>query len=213
MFNIFIKFQAFVERYFDCNIKSIQSDWGGEYRQLNKFFTSLGIAQRLSCPHTHQQNGSAERKHCHIVESGLTLLATASVPFIYWDQAFLTAVYLINCLPSLVINNKSPLTLLYHKTLDYKFLKTFGCACWPHLRPYNTHKLDYHSKRPYNTHKLDYHSKRCIFLGYSLNHKGYRCLDPTINRISIFLIQLFHVKFSRTNHFLAESHSYNPTLI
>jgi transposase InsO family protein len=66
VFNIFLKFQAFVERYFERKIKSIQSDWGGEYRNLNKFFTSLGISHRLSCPHTHQQNGSVERKHRHI---------------------------------------------------------------------------------------------------------------------------------------------------
>jgi hypothetical protein len=172
VYNIFLKFQVFVERYFNTKIKSIQSDWGGEYRNLNKFFSSLGILHRLSCPHTHQQNGSVERKHRHIVETGLTLLANASVPFSYWDDAFLTSTYLINCLPSPVTHNKSPLEILYHKVPDYNFLKTFGCACWPHLLPYNTHKLDFRSKQ-------------CIFLGYSLNHKGYRCLDPITNRIYI----------------------------
>ena len=172
VFNIFLKFQKFVERYFDRKIKSLQSDWGGEYRNLNKFFTSLGISHRISCPHTHQQNGSVERKHRHIVETGLTLLASSSVPFSYWDEAFLTAAYLINCLPSPITQHKSPIDILYHKSPDYKFLKTFGCACWPHLRPYNSHKLDFRSKR-------------CIFIGYSLNHKGYRCLNPTTNRIYI----------------------------
>jgi hypothetical protein len=100
------------------------------------------------------------------------LLATASVPFSYWDEAFLTSAYLINCLPSPVTKNKSPLEILYHKTPDYNFLKTFGCACWPHLRPYNTHKFDFRSKR-------------CVFLGYSLNHKGYKCLDLSTNRMYI----------------------------
>jgi hypothetical protein len=31
----------------------------------------------------HQQNGFVERKHRHIVETGLTILATASIPFSY----------------------------------------------------------------------------------------------------------------------------------
>jgi hypothetical protein len=172
VFNIFLKFQAFVERCFDRKIKSIQSDWGGEYRNLNKFFTSLGISHRISCPHTHQQNGSVERKHRHIVETGLTLLASSSVPFSYWDEAFLTVAYLINCLPSPITQHKSLIDILYHKSPDYKFLKIFGCACWPHFCPYNSHKLDFRSKH-------------CIFFGYSLNHKGYRCLDPTTNRIYI----------------------------
>uniref|UniRef100_A0A2N9I4N5 Uncharacterized protein n=1 Tax=Fagus sylvatica TaxID=28930 RepID=A0A2N9I4N5_FAGSY len=136
------------------------------------WYPDTGISHRLSCPHTHQQNGSVERKHRHIVETGLTLLAYSSVPFSYWDEAFLTAAYLINCLPSPITQHKSLIDILYHKSPDYKFLKTFGCACWPHLRPYNSHKLDFRSKR-------------CIFLGYNLNHKGYRCLDPTTNRIYI----------------------------
>ncbi|KAK1646191.1 hypothetical protein QYE76_063996 [Lolium multiflorum] len=38
----------------------------------------------------------AERKHRHIVEVGLALLAQASMPLKFWDEAFLTATYLIN---------------------------------------------------------------------------------------------------------------------
>jgi hypothetical protein len=44
------------------------------------FFQDIDIGHRVSCPHTHQQNGSAERKHHHIVETGLALLAYSSVP-------------------------------------------------------------------------------------------------------------------------------------
>jgi hypothetical protein len=69
-------------------IISVQSDWGGEYHNLNSFFQKLGISHRVSCPHTYQQNGVAERKHRHIVETGLTLLAHASVPFCYWSECF-----------------------------------------------------------------------------------------------------------------------------
>jgi hypothetical protein len=57
--------------------------------------------------HTHQQNGSVERKQRHIVETGLTILANASMPLCYWDEAFTTTCFLINRLPSLVLHNKS----------------------------------------------------------------------------------------------------------
>jgi hypothetical protein len=73
----------------------------------------LVLDTRVSCPHTHQQNGSAERKHRHIVEIGLTLLAHAAMPLKFWDEAFTTATYLINRLPTRVIDNLSSLQRLF----------------------------------------------------------------------------------------------------
>jgi len=103
--------------------------------------------------------------------TGLTLLAHSNVPFKYWEDAFDTACYLINCLPSLT-HPKSPFELLFNKLPDYTFLKTFGCECWPYLRPYNSHKFSYHSKS-------------CLFLGYSEPHLGYKCLDLSTGRLYI----------------------------
>jgi len=156
----------------DRKIKAIQTDWGGEYQRLSSFFTKVGISHQVSCPHAHQQNGAAERKHRHIVEVGLALLSGASMPLKFWDEAFLTTTYLINRLPSAVINFTTPLERLFGQKPDYSFLRTFDCACWPNLRPYNAHKLQFRSKR-------------CVFLGYSNLHKGYKCLDITSGRVYI----------------------------
>ena len=46
---------------------------------FTQFLQSYGIVCKFSCPYTQQQNGSAERKHRHITEIGLTLLAQASL--------------------------------------------------------------------------------------------------------------------------------------
>jgi histone deacetylase 1/2 len=172
VFSCFREFQQLVERQFDRKIKTMQTDWGGEYQSLHSFFKQVGIAHHISCPHKHQQNGSAERKHRHIVEVGLSILAHASMPLKYWDEAFLTAVFLINRLPSQVIDGATPLERLTGKQTDYSFLRTFGCACWPNLCPYNKHKLQFRSRR-------------CVFLGYSNFHKGFKCLDPSEGRIYI----------------------------
>lgn len=80
VFQCFREFQNLVERQFDKKILALQSDWGGEYQSLNSFFKNVGITHYVSCPHAHQQNGAAERKHRHIVEMGITLLAHASMP-------------------------------------------------------------------------------------------------------------------------------------
>jgi hypothetical protein len=68
---------------FDRKIIAIQTDWGDKYEKLNSFFHHVGISHLVSCPHTHQQNGAAECNHRHIIEMGLALLATASMPLKY----------------------------------------------------------------------------------------------------------------------------------
>jgi hypothetical protein len=94
------------------------------------------------------------------------------MPLKFWDEAFLTAVFLINRLLSKVINNDTPFFRLYGQQPDYTFLRSFGCACWPNMRPYNSKKLAFRSTK-------------CVFLGYSNKHKGYKCLDPSVGRIYI----------------------------
>jgi hypothetical protein len=73
---------------------------GGRVWATHFFFHQVGISHQVSCPHTHQPNGAAERKHHHIVEMGLSLLATTSMPLKYWDETFLAPTYLINHTPT-----------------------------------------------------------------------------------------------------------------
>lgn len=82
-----------------------------------------GIHHQLSCPHTPEQNGIAERKHRHIVELGLAVLFEASLPLSYWVEAFTTVNFLINRLPSKALNMHSPYSLLYNKQPDYTFFR------------------------------------------------------------------------------------------
>ncbi|KAL3835707.1 hypothetical protein ACJIZ3_010443 [Penstemon smallii] len=170
--DVFINFKRHVEKLLNTSIRSIQSDWGGEFRSLTKVLAHFGITHRKSCPYAHSQNGSVERKHRHIVETGLALLSFASLPKYFWSDAFTTAVYLINRLPTPSLLNKSPYETLFQKKPDYLFLKTFGCQCWPNLRPYNKHKMDPRSLP-------------CIFIGYSTSHHGYMCLHVPTSRIYI----------------------------
>jgi hypothetical protein len=87
-------------------------------------------------------------------DGGFCCSAHASMPLKFWDEAFLAATYIINRVPSKVINYTTPLERLFGQKPDYSFLRVFGCACWPNLRPYNKHKLQFRSKQ-------------CVFLGYS----------------------------------------------
>ena len=94
------------------------------------------------------------------------------MPLKFWDETFMAATFLINRLPSKVIDNHTPFEKLLQQKPEYSSLRIFGCACWPNLRPYNRHKLELRSKQ-------------CAFLGYSNLHKGYKCLDIQSGRVYI----------------------------
>jgi histone deacetylase 1/2 len=143
VFSTFQCFQTLVERQFSLKIKSVQTDWGGEYHKLNKFFQTIGIHHRLICLHTHEQNSIVKRRHRHIVETGLTLLGQCSAPLRFWNYDFESLVYLINRMPTLVLQNKYLFECLFRRPPNYNFLRIFGCLCFPFLRPYHAHKLDF----------------------------------------------------------------------
>lgn len=112
---------------FGYKIKAIQTNWGKGYRAFTNLLMSHGITYRYSCPHTHEQNGVAERKHRHIVENGLTLLVKASMPLKYWDKAFRAAVFLYNRLPTSVLHWKTPLEAFLHSSPNYSIQSVWMC--------------------------------------------------------------------------------------
>ena len=135
----------------------------------------------MSCPHTPEPNGIAEHKHRHIVETGLTFLSQANLPLKFLEDAFVYVVYLINRLPTKSLQYKSSLEVLHKVKPNCSTLKVFGCSCYPLLRPYNSHKLQCRWQS-------------CIFLGYSVQHKGFKCLNET-NRLYISRDVIF-IEFS-----------------
>ena len=105
----------------------------------------------------------------------------ANVPLHFWVEAFSTTVFTINCLPTRVLNVASSFEILYGKSPIYAVFWIFGCLCFPYLRDYTKHKFEPRSLS-------------CIFLGYNLCYKGFRCLDPKSHRI--FVTQ--HARFNKT---------------
>lgn len=130
-----------------------------------------GIQHKVTYLHS-EQNGVVERKHRHIVKTGLTLLAQTSLPLRLWSHAFVHAVHLINKLPTVVLQGQSPYEKLFKAKTNYSQLKVFGYSCFLYLRPFNQHKLEFKSNQ-------------CTFLGYNSHKKGFKCLDST-GRIFVF---------------------------
>lgn len=170
----FVKFCAFVKTHFDSHIKVFQTDGGGEYnsKAFANFLDSQGILHQCTCPYTPQQNGVAERKNRHVVETAITLMSVASLSKSFWFHSVAHSCFLINRMPCKSLQMLSPYELLFHKPPDLSILKVFGSSCYPYLRPY-THD------------KLDSRTTKCVFLGYALGYKGVICYSIEQNRLWI----------------------------
>lgn len=80
--------------------------------------------------------------------------------------------FFINRLPSSSLKFETPFLKLFGRHPDYNGLKVLGCKCFPYLRYQSQNKF---LKKTFP----------CVFLGYSPNHKGYRFVDPTANKVYI----------------------------
>ncbi|WZZ89829.1 hypothetical protein YC2023_118408 [Brassica napus] len=179
--DVFLSFKPLVETRFETKIQHLYSDNGGEYLDLRPYLSTHGITHLTSPPHTPEHNGISECKHRHIVETCLSLLSTATMPLTLCPLAFAADVFLINRLPTPTLSNQSPFQKLFHQNPNYSKLRTFGCLAYPLLRPYAQNKLE--------TRLI-----QCVFIGYSITHSAYQCLDPVTGCV----YTTRHVRFNET---------------
>jgi hypothetical protein len=133
----------------------------------------------MSCPHTSSQNDKTERI-IHTTNNILrSLLFQASMPPSYWVEALHTATCLLNRHPTKTLSSAALSFVLFKTQPSYDYLRVFGCHCYPNLSSTATHKLALLSAA-------------CVFLGYPSEHKGYRCLDLSTNRIIISRHVIFY---------------------
>ncbi|GMI78284.1 hypothetical protein HRI_001497700 [Hibiscus trionum] len=172
LFTHFSSFCAEIRTQFGTPVRNLRSDNAKEYVSgpFQKYMLEHGILHQTSCVDTPSQNGVAERKNRHLLETARALLFQMQVPKCFWADAISTACFLINRMPSSVLLGNIPFqTLFPTKNLFPLSPKIFGCICFVR---------DVRSQVTI----LDPKSLRCVFLGYSRGQKGYRCYCPGLGR-------------------------------
>lgn len=62
----FTLFQKYAKTQFQSKIKSVQSDFGGDFIPFTKLLNAHDMLHRLTCPHTSHQSEKVDTKHRHI---------------------------------------------------------------------------------------------------------------------------------------------------
>lgn len=142
-------------------VRELLSDNGGEFDNENvrRILQKYGIKQRLTMPHTPNQNGCVERENRTVVEAMRTMMHTNDLPQSLWAELVDTAVYILNRTGPTTLD-KSPYEIWYSKKPRIKHLRIIGSTCYAHI-PKITRK------------KLDKKSVKGVLVGYD-NDEGYR---------------------------------------
>jgi len=156
VFTHFCAFCAEVKTQFNTSVRILRSDNAKEYMSelFQSYMRQHGILHQTSCVDTPSQNGVAERKNRHLLETARALLFQMKVPKQFWADAVSTACFLINRMPSTVLVGNVPYNVLFpNKSLFPVEPKVFGSTCYVRdVRPSVT--------------KLDPKALKCVFLGY-----------------------------------------------
>ena len=94
------------------------------------------------------------------------------MPEYYWVEAIHAAIYIMDRTPTAAIHGMNPHENFIGKKLDLSHLNIFGCIAYVHI-PDELRS------------KLDPKEKNYVFIGYSLEQKGYRCYNPVTCEIRV----------------------------
>ena len=99
-------------------------------------------------------------------------MRTAALDKKFLVEAINTAYYVVNQVPSTVIELKTLIEMWTGKPVDYSKLHIFG-------------SLMYVMFNAQETTKLDAKCQNCLFLGYAEGVKGYHLWDPIAHKVVI----------------------------
>ncbi|GAB2280939.1 hypothetical protein Dimus_039437 [Dionaea muscipula] len=180
LFSVFSAFYTEIHTQFSILIRMLRSNNAREYfSQFTAFMTQHDIIRQSSCPDTPPSKWGCKAQESSFVGSVTSSCVPVRVSKIFWSEAVLIVVYLINRMSSSVLQGEIPYRVLFpHQPLHPLPLRLFGCTSYVRdIRPGLT--------------KLDPKPLRCIFLGYSCTQKGYRCYSPDLRRFCISVDVVF----------------------
>ena len=136
------KFHPWFVRKYECSIKRLHCDGGGEYIACDKYLEAHGIERDDIPPYTPELNGMAERMNRTLMESALSTMFHANIPMEFWAEAFVHAADIRNRFICPRSENKTSYELLTQTKPRVDHIRVFGSLVWAHIAKENRRKLD-----------------------------------------------------------------------
>jgi hypothetical protein len=100
------------------------------------------------------------------------MLNEKNFPNYFWAEAIVTTIYIMNQTPATAIHGMTPEKKFTCKKPNVSHLIMLGYIAYMHV-------LD--EKRS----KFDPKAEKCIFIGYFLEQKKYRCFNPSTRKLQV----------------------------
>ena len=178
-----VEFLEYVKRLGHV-VKVISSDGGGEYTasefasvasDFNRICADRGITQTFTSPYTPEQNGVSERLNRTLIEHATSLLHESALAKEFWSFAVKHVCWLRNRLWHRSLQKEigvgiSPFQALFGRAPHMTMARVWGCDAWA---------LDHSFVKS----SFEPKGKKMIFVGISVNRKGWVLFDPKTRKV------------------------------
>ena len=164
-------------RALGVKIKHYHADRGAELisKAVIKILQREGSGYTWTPADTPELNSTSERKWRTLTEMCLSILLRSGLPVDFWWDAYATASYIVNRLPTQTVNGyMTPWECVYNKIPDLSHLRIWGCKTY--------------LKMPRNYARKDFRDK--VFSGYLIGYSsegeiGYKIFVPEFKEVMV----------------------------
>jgi transposase InsO family protein len=163
--------QAAAEAECDRKLCVLRTNNDGEFTaaEFASCYVDEGVQDHYSAPYSPQQNSVVERHNQTVVGMAQTLLKQREIPAVFWGEAGVMAVYILNRSPTKALNSRTPYEAWHGRKSGVSHLQVFGCLAF--------------GKELGHIGKLNDRSTLRVFIGYAEDSNAYCILDPGTQRV------------------------------
>jgi transposase InsO family protein len=163
--------QAAAEAECGRKLRVLRTNNGDEFTavEFTSYCADEGVQRHYSASYSPQQNDVIERRNQTVVGMTRALLKQREMAAMFWGEAVVMAVYILNCSPTKALNGRTPYEAWHGRKPAVSHLRVFSCLAF--------------GKELGHIGKLDDRSTPGVFIGYTEGSKTYHILDPRTQRV------------------------------